>query len=116
MDTETKRAKRESALRGVWTAIGFAAISIYSSRHPEFWGSGDVISDLFRWFFSNFGLYAGLGLLVFFIAAVADRVEKGEPIKGDAALLISVVGLIVSILALLPENTRAALYRSVLGG
>jgi hypothetical protein len=114
MSTEPKR---QSALRGIWTAIFFAGLCMFAGRQgPDFWGGGDAVSDLFRWFFSNFGLYAGLALLVFFVAAVADRVEKGDPIKGDAALLISVVGLIVSVLSLLPESTRAGLYRSISGG
>jgi len=110
MSTELQR---KSALRGVWSAIFFAGLSILLSHTTaEFWGD-DFVSVAFRWFFLNYGLYAGLAGLVFFVAVVADRVNKGEPIKVDVSLVISVLGLIVSILGLLPDSVRAQLFQSI---
>jgi len=107
--------QRKSALRGVWSAVFFAGLSILLSHTTaEFWGD-DFISVAFHWFFSNYGLYAGFVGLIFFVAVVAARVNKGEPIKGDASLVISVLGMIVSILGLLPDSARAQLARSIFG-
>jgi uncharacterized membrane protein len=110
MSTELKR---ESALRGVWSKIFFAALSILLSHATrEFWGD-DFVSAAFQWFFANYGLYAGLAALIFFVAVVVDRVNKGERIKGDLALFISVSSLIVSILGLLPDSIRAQLLQTI---
>jgi hypothetical protein len=105
----------KSALRGIWTAIFFAAISILVSHASDDFWSDDFVSRGFRWFFQNYGVYAGIAGLILFAAVVTDRLSKGERIKADPGLVLSILGLIVSILGLLPDSIRNQWYQSIIG-
>ena len=109
-------APGKSALRGIWTAIFFAAISILVSHaSDDFWGDG-FVSKGFQWFFVNYGVYAGTAALIVFVAVVLDRVNKGERINLNLALIVSVIGLIITILGLLmPASVRDQWYQSIIG-
>ena len=98
--SDAPRTKR-GALRDGWFVIVIAAASIWGQT-PSFWGD-DVISDLFRKIFVPWGSYIGVGILIGFAIVVANRVEKGDPIKEDLGLVVSILGLIVSVLGLFPE-------------
>jgi hypothetical protein len=81
----------KSALRGIWTAIFFAAISILVSHaSDDFWGD-DFVSKGLQWFFQNYGIYAGIAGLILFAAVVAAGSAKASgsmPIRALSSVFL----------------------------
>jgi cytochrome bd-type quinol oxidase subunit 2 len=94
---------RESALRGVWTALLVIGVLFWVGIHPEQFGD-DVVSDAFRRFFTIFGIVPGFVAVVILFFVVVRRVEQGDPIKEDLSLILSALSVILTIIWLLFPN------------
>jgi hypothetical protein len=61
------------------------------------------------------GFIAGIADLILFVAVVADRVNKGERIHVGLSFVVSIIGLIITILGLLiPASVRDRWYQSII--
>ena len=102
----TEVAPRKSALRGIWSGVFLALVSIWLGTPQMRWSEGfwgdDVVSAAFKWFFSNFGIYVGLAILAYLVYVVERRVKRGDPIKEDLSLGLTVIGVVIAIVEFVP--------------